>query len=145
GIVITMNPFARLLWCVSASRSNGERTSAVHEAREQQSRPKPAPLCHCVTNRLDELQFISAIAYRGHASGEIYRPPLDLFEVRVHIPQPRQEIFPFPIDNAGLFWNLHLSARSPRLDAAFLDYNRRVGNRSRASAIDQRRANDCQR
>src|SRR5262249_61242690 len=84
-----------------ASRSDGARPLAVHEAGEENGRTQSLAFFDRVADGADEVELVAAVAHGRHAGGEIERSPLDLLEMGVHVPETGEDRLPLHVDPAG--------------------------------------------
>ena len=135
GGVVPLDHGHRLLRRVGPVDTDGVGRVAVDDAGQQEPRPHPAPRGDRVAHPGDEFELVADIPRRGHTGGEVDGPPLDLFVVRVHVPEPGQDALAPGVDHRHSLG--HLDARARRRDPTLLDDHHRVRHRRAAVAVDQ--------
>src|ERR1019366_7609565 len=133
--VIAIRPPKRLLSSVDPLHSYGIGACAVNDSSQQQTWTQSMVASDRVPNRGDEFELVAAVAHSSHASGKVDWSPLDLFEVRMHVPEARKNRFAAYVDHLSVPWHLHLCPSSH--NAPSPDDNRRVGLDSSSRSVDQ--------
>ena len=76
-----------------------QRAGAIDNAGEQKTRSEAAALCDGVAYGSDEFKLVTAIADRRNPGREINWSPLNLLEMRVHVPEAGENSFAVRIDH----------------------------------------------
>ena len=71
--------------------ADGGRPLSVDDPGHEQAGSEASPGGDGVPGGGDELELFGAVPCRGHPGGEVDRPPFDLGEVGVHLPEPRKD------------------------------------------------------
>ena len=121
------------------------RPGAVDQSREEQIRTVDLPGANRVSHRDEQRPLRAHVAHRRDARGEIRRNPLDLVQMRVVVPQARDDRLARDVDAARALRNRRARARPGGDDATVVDDDRRVRDRRRAGRVDQRRADERER
>src|SRR5580704_14633792 len=137
GLVITLNPLLRIVGSVNTLHADCGGTVAVDHASREDSRPETAPFADRITDGGNEFKFVAAVAHGGCAGGQVDRPPLDLFEVRVHVPEAGKDRLTLDIDHLGVGWNPYFGAWPGCDDAIPIDENHGVVDRPAACTVDE--------
>src|SRR5215472_2214414 len=143
--MVTIYPLAGLVGCIDALDTESQRPGSIDDSSEQQTRTETAILRNGIAHRSDEFEFVAAVAHCGYTGGEIDGSPLDLFEVRVHVPEAREQESPCRVNDVGVFRNLYFGSWADGFDASVFDHNGRVGDGGGSRAIDECRADNGER
>ena len=101
-VLIHMHSLNGFFFCSCSYNTQPCRAGTINDACFYNEWPDTFVCINRGLDRIDITKFITDISYSSYARGKIGRPPLRLFEMRMHIPQSRQNGFALCMNDGGI-------------------------------------------